>query len=40
MKGVDATDFIATKTKWQGNVMEEWYLKAPTSVVPICPLLN
>ena len=27
MKGVDATDFIATKTKWQGNVMEEWYLQ-------------
>ena len=27
MKGVDATDFIATKTKWQGNVMEEWYLR-------------
>ena len=27
MKGVDATDFIATKSKWQGNVMEEWYLQ-------------
>lgn len=27
MKGVDATDFIATKTKWQGNIMEEWYLQ-------------
>lgn len=27
VKGVDATDFIATKTKWQGNVMEEWYLQ-------------
>ena len=27
LEGVDATDFIATKTKWQGNVMKEWYLQ-------------
>ena len=27
VKGLDATNFIATKTKWQGNVMEEWYLQ-------------
>ena len=27
LEGVDATNFIATKTKWQGNLMEEWYLQ-------------
>ena len=27
VKGVDTTTVIATKTKWQGNVMEEWYLQ-------------
>ena len=27
LEGVDATNFIATKTKWQGNVMKEWYVQ-------------
>lgn len=27
LKGVDATNFIATKTLWQGNVMKEWYIR-------------
>ena len=27
VRGVDATDFIATKTKWQGNIMEDWYVQ-------------
>ena len=27
LRGVDATNFIATKTLWQGNVMKEWFLR-------------
>ena len=40
LEGVDATDFIATKTKWQGNVMKEWYLQGADFSGADCPPLN
>ena len=27
LRGVAATNFIATKTLWQGHVMKEWFLR-------------